>query len=514
MGDGKGNGDVIQDHEILTGKDDTRSGKLAELHHLSEEDQVLEKKLLRKIDFLVMPLIVVIYLMNFIDRNNYAAARLQGLEDHLNLTSERYQAGLGIFFVGYILGSIPSNQILNYTGRPSLYLGLSTCAWGLVSALTALVQSYGGILGCRLALGFVEAPFFPGVLFYLSKWYTKTELSMRMSIFYIGSLIAGALGSLIAAGILHGLAGKNGLPGWRWLYIIEGVITVVLGLLVVFMLPEFPHTWKSLSPELRRIANRRMAIEAAEADIDEEKGMSQVKGFMLAMKDIRVHVLAFAFMCKSAAGGFSFFFPTLTSTLGYNNTISLLLCAPPYVFVALWSVAHSWASDRLRKRFWFLMYPMPVVIVGWIIFMTTDSFGPRYLSLFLMLMIFSINGTFFAWIATSIPRPPAKRAAAYAYINAIGGSASIWTPFTYRDEDKPHYRPALGLNIGLWLVTAACFVFMFFSLTRENKRLDRLEDEDVPLSAEDFAKLQQTAEVEGVDIATARRLQKNHRFVI
>jgi hypothetical protein len=157
---------------------------------------------------------------------------------------------------------------------------------------------------------------------------------------------------------------------------------------------------------------------------------------------------------------------------------------------------------------------MPVVIIGWIIFMTTDSFGPRYLSLFLMLMIFSINGTFFAWIATSIPRPPAKRAAAYAYINAVGGSASIWTPFTYRDEDKPHYRPALGLNIALWVVTAACFVFMYFSLTRENKRLDRLEDEDVPLSHEDFERLQKTAEIEGVDIATARSLQKTHRYVI
>ncbi|KAJ5974626.1 hypothetical protein N7481_011836 [Penicillium waksmanii] len=494
MGVGKGAENGIQDHEILTPKDDPGNGAVEAKP--SDKEIALEKKLLRKIDLLIMPLIVVIYLMNFIDRNNYAAARLQGLEDDLNLTSERYQAGLGIFFVGYILGSVPSNQILNYTGRPSLYLGLTTIAWGLVSALTALVQSYGGILGCRLALGFVEAPFFPGVLFYLSKWYTKGELSMRMSLFYIGSLIAGALGSLIAAGILHSLAGKHRLPGWRWLYIIEGVITIVLGFLVILLLPEFPNTWKGLSPELRRVANRRMAIEAAEADIDEGEGMSQVKGFILAMKDIRVHVLAFAFMCKSAAGGFSFFFPTLTQTLGYSNTVSLLLCAPPYAFVALWSIAHSWASDRLRKRFWFLIYPMPVVIIGWIIFMTTDSFGPRYLSLFLMLMIFSINGTFFAWIATSIPRPPAKRAAAYAYINAVGGSASIWTPFTYRDEDKPHYRPALGLNIALWAVTAACFMFMYINLTRENKRLDRLEDEDVPLSHEDFERLQKTAEIE------------------
>lgn len=137
---------------------------------------------------------------NYIDRNNYAAARLQGLEDDLGLTGEQYQTGLSILFVGYILGQVPSNLVLNHLGRPSLYLGFFTTAWGLVSALTSLVNSYAGIVICRFVLGIVEAPFFAGVLFYLSKWYTKEELNLRMSIFYSGSLISGAFGNLIAAG--------------------------------------------------------------------------------------------------------------------------------------------------------------------------------------------------------------------------------------------------------------------------------------------------------------------------
>lgn len=172
---------------------------------------------------------------------------------------------------------VPSNLILNYMGRPSLYLGFFTSAWGLVSLLTSQVKSFGGIVACRFILGLVEAPFFAGVLFYLSKWYTKKELALRMSIFYAGSLLSGAFGSLIAAGILKGLDGKNGLAAWQWLYIIEGAITIAVGIAVMLFLPDFPSTWKRLSEEERHVANRRLAIEAADADVDEAGKMSQIR---------------------------------------------------------------------------------------------------------------------------------------------------------------------------------------------------------------------------------------------
>jgi MFS family permease len=113
---------------------------------------------------------------------------------------------------------VPSNLLLNYCGRPAYYLGFFISIWGLVSALTSQVSSPTGIIVCRLILGIVEAPFFPGVLFYLSKWYTKKELNLRMSIFYSGSLISGAFGNLIAAGILSGLDGVRGYEAWQWLY--------------------------------------------------------------------------------------------------------------------------------------------------------------------------------------------------------------------------------------------------------------------------------------------------------
>ena len=226
--------EILHDHDLLGGVNVTREDAI-HLGMLTEEELIDEKKLRRKIDTLIMPLVMMVYLMNYIDRNNYGAARLQGLEKDLHLVGNEYQVGLSILFVGYVLMQVPSNALLNFSGRPSWYIGFWVIAWGLVSTLTSQVKNYGDIVACRFILGFVEAPFFCGVLFYLSKWYTKTELSFRMAVFYSASLLSGAFGNLIAAGILSGLAGKRGLASWQWLYIIEGVSHAPTNLSVVRM---------------------------------------------------------------------------------------------------------------------------------------------------------------------------------------------------------------------------------------------------------------------------------------
>jgi nitrate/nitrite transporter NarK len=131
-----------------------------------------------------------------------------------------------------------------------------------------------------------------------------------------------------------------------------------------------------------------------------------------------------------------------------------------------------------------------------------------------MNFVFAQNGTIYAWISNAIPRPPAKRAAALAFINSIGNSASIWTPFTYFPSSKPHYRPALGVCIGLQVLSLACFVIMRFYLERQNKQMARMENEDSELTEKDMRKLRKTAEAEGIDIAAARVLQKGYRYMI
>jgi MFS family permease len=195
------------------------------------------------------------------------------------------------------------------------------------------------------------------VLFYLSKWYTREELNLRMAFFYSGSLISGAFGNLIAAGILNGLAGKSGMAAWQWLYVIEGVITVGVGAVVCFALPDFPHTWRLLSESERAVASRRLALDAAEADADIVGGnsgaaMPQLQGLKLAFMYIRTYILALAHVCMIGAISFQNFFPTLVGTLGYSHVKTLLLAAPPYLFITFYSYGHGLMADRLKNRFW------------------------------------------------------------------------------------------------------------------------------------------------------------------
>ncbi|KAK6823155.1 hypothetical protein RU639_006012 [Aspergillus parasiticus] len=481
---------------------------------LTHEERLIEKRLVRRIDFNILPLVILVYLMNYMDRNNYASARLQGLETDLGLRGDQYEIGLSVMYISYILAQVPSNLLLNYFGRPSLYLGFFVLSWGLVATLTSQCTNFGGIVACRFMLGLVEAPFMAGVLFYLSKWYKKDELNLRMAIFYSGSLISGAFGNLIAAGILNGLSGRRGLAAWQWLYVIEGSITMFFAIIVLFFLPDFPQTWRLLTEEEKSVANRRMALDAADVDVDEGNAMSQLNGLKLAVTDIKTWILAFTYMAITGAAGFQNFFPTLTATLGYSHIISLLLVAPPYIFMTFWSYVHGALSDRLEKRFWFFMYPIPLTIAGFIIFMTVDGFGPKYFSFFLVIFVFAMNSTLFTWIATSIPRPPAKRAAAIAIINGLGNSASIWTPFTYSSSEAPYYRTAFGISAGLQIIAAGLALWLRFLLVRENKLLARFEDENAVLPETEMDKLRWLAIVEGVDIDTARQLRRGFRYVI
>lgn len=146
-----GKKESLHDHDVMD--HDVSREEAMHLGQLSEEELAVEKKLRRKIDSLIMPLVMLVYLMNYIDRNNYAAARLQGLPEDLNLQGNEYQVGLSILFVGYTLMQVPSNLLLNFSGKPSWYIGFWVIAWGLVSTLTSQVHNFGEIVACRFILG-------------------------------------------------------------------------------------------------------------------------------------------------------------------------------------------------------------------------------------------------------------------------------------------------------------------------------------------------------------------------
>ncbi|GAB1519234.1 hypothetical protein RhiTH_002300 [Rhizoctonia solani] len=385
----------------------------------TEERRRMERKLLRKLDAR-MSIMVVIYILNYIDRNNAAAAKLRGFETDLGLKGKEFATLLSILYVGYILMQVPSNMFLNYIGKPSLYLPACMLIWGAISCLTGITHNFVGALLTRFFLGFVEAAFFPGALFLLSKWYKREELGLRTAILYCGNLSSNAFGGLIAAGILDGMQGKLGHAAWRWLFFIEGAVTMAVAILAIFILPDFPSTTKWLSPMERRLAQDA----GGEADHD-TKEEGAFHGLILAVKDWKVWWLALALTAQVVGLSFNAYFPTLTATLGYNRTITLLLCAPPWAFATIVAFINARHADKTGERFWHVSVPLFVGIIGFVIAEATMNTAGRYIALFLMAQSYAGFIVFFSWCSNSLPRPPSKRAVALALINAFSQLGNV-----------------------------------------------------------------------------------------
>lgn len=268
--------------------------------------QTVEKSLKRKLDARCS-LFVLIYIMNYLDRNNIAAARLKGLQEDLDLNYSEYATCLSILYVGYILMQVPSNILINRIQRPSLYIACAMLLWGLVSTLSGNVHNFAGMVAIRFFLGFIEAAFLPGALLILSKWYTRRELTKRNAILFCGNLISNAFSALVGAGVLSNMQGVLGHAAWRWLFWIEGAITMGIAISAAFILPDLPHNSRGFTDDERRVAQLRMIEDVGEADEDsEENGVFY--GFNLAVKDVKIYLMMITFTAYVVGLSFNAFF--------------------------------------------------------------------------------------------------------------------------------------------------------------------------------------------------------------
>ncbi|KAL1599527.1 hypothetical protein SLS60_007330 [Paraconiothyrium brasiliense] len=470
--------EVELDKDIEIGRSETvRDDRRPEsLRGMSQEEiAALNKKLVRKIDFIILPIIGILYILNYIDRQNLAAAKLQGIMEDLNMSTQQFATAVSILFVGYLPFQIPSNLLITKFSRPGLYICAAVIIWGGISAATAAVKTYGQLLAVRAILGVAEAVFFPGAIYYLSAWYTKTELGKRIAALYIAQQFGNAFGGLLAAGILQ-LDGAHGIRGWQWLFIIEGCATVGIGSICAFFMPEFPHNSRILSQEQRDLAVWRIESESGAAEGTEKE--SVLKGFAKALSDPKLILLILCNMLSQAQGSIANFFPTLVASLNFNHTISLLLTAPPYILAGVvYYGLMSW-SDRRNTA-----YPIIVACIGiacgmYIIPMATQNVGARYFAM--MVLPFASVGpqlVLYKTINLHLARPVAKRAAASALVNAIGGTSNIWASYLY--YAPPQFYAAFGTLMGCAFLFAVTITVYRWLVLRENKRLDSGEPEEI-----------------------------------
>jgi len=469
-----------------------------------------ERRLVRKLDMRLMPMIFLVFIMNYIDRTAVTTARLKGLEQDLGLSDIQYDTVVAILYVSYCPAQIPSNMFLNRVPKPSLYIGLCVVLWGLTSALTGITQNYAGILACRVFVGLPEAAFYPGAIYLLSRWYTRKELAFRSAVLYGGLLISNAFGSLLAAGILSGMEGKRGIRGWRWLFFIEGAISILVGFLAMWALPDYPHNTRWMKHNELRLAQARLAEDAGEADKD-EAGESMWYGLKLALKDPKVSI--FAVMTCSQLLGLSFvnFFPTLTATLGFSTTISLLLAAPPWIFATIVCCTNAYHADRTGERFFHINVHWWLVIVGYIISLSTFSTGGRYFSMFLMASGYAGFALTLVWVSNAVPRPPTKRAAAIGIVNGFGNLGNLIGSYAWKAEWGPKYHQSMLIGIGA-LVFASFLAFVIrVMLVRDNKRLT--ENELDALKGVNRQRIEEYARLEGISIEEALERKRGFRYL-
>ncbi|KAJ5362419.1 hypothetical protein N7541_003263 [Penicillium brevicompactum] len=442
----------------------------ASLAALSEvEYSKVKRRAMWKLDSRIMPCMVLMYIMNYLDRQNIAAAKLANIEQDLKMTDVQYQTCISILFVGYILMQVPSNLVVGKIKLPGVYICFSMALWGVLSACTAAVTNSSGLLASRFFLGFVEAVFFPGALFYLSLFYSKQQFALRTAILYSGSQLGNAFGGLFAVAILK-LDGVHGLEGWRWLFLVEGVATIGLAIIIAFILP---NSLKSISG-FSELEHEYLLwnFEEDQGQQDNADEVSARKGFMLAVMDPKTWLLMGILYSIYIAGAVTNFFPSVVATLGYSRNKTYGLTAPPYVLCVFAMILNGFHSDRKQERYWHIVCPMAICMVANIIAVSTLNTAARYVAMMLMPgSFYSAAVVVLSWIAGSLSQPSIKRASAIALINAICNTPNVWASYLY--YSSPRYLAAFLVNLASSVLAIVLATVTRIYLRRQNDKLDR-----------------------------------------
>ncbi|KAF8511271.1 major facilitator superfamily domain-containing protein [Hysterangium stoloniferum] len=477
----------------------------------------IESALTRKLDLRLMPIFALIFMMHNMDRNAVAAARLQGLEMHLGLSGVRYNAVVAILYSSATPVPILYNMvwpwniiilsclfIITYRNRACVVV------WGIASVLIGVTNNFTGIMICRAFLGVAEAAFLPGGVYILSNWYTRKQLAFRIAILSCGSFISNAFGSLVAAGVLGRMEGERGLPAWRWLFFIEGSITIVLGLMAMIILPDCARDTRWLSASELHLARVRLAEEVGEADQDTSQD-SAWTGLKMAITDVRVLLFIMKAFMASISSGFGNFFPTLAATLGYPTTITLLLTAPPWIFALIFSLINALSADRTGERFFHYAFWHFVGILGFIIGISTSAIGARYFMLYLLASSFAGVLLGPVWLTNTISRPPAKRAAAIGLVGTCSNIGLIIGSFVWKGTWGPTYHNSMIISLCCAVLSMSVALVIRQKLIRENRALDA--QESLLLCGPNRERIEEFARLEGITFEEALVRKNGLRYL-
>ncbi|KAK6437774.1 hypothetical protein LTR95_006029 [Oleoguttula sp. CCFEE 5521] len=438
------------------------------------------KKILRKIDLRLIPMLTLLYLLSFLDRGNIGNAKIEGLAEDLNLTGAQYNWCLTAFFFTYCAFEVPSNMLLKKL-RPSIWLPSIMVAWGIVMTLMGIVQNYHGLLIARIFLGVAEAGLFPGVVYYNTMWYCRYEVQVRQAIFFSAASVAGAFSGLLAYGISF-MDGVGGLEGWRWIFILEGMVTVLVAIAAFFTLYDFPETASFLTPEERAFVAYRLRYDGQDSGTDSSMRVAQnerrdwkfVKAAFLDWQIWLNIVVYWGYVCPLY--GISLFLPTIIRELGYKSTTAQLLTVPIYVTASVITVLVAWIADKKRHRSSFIVVGLFFQLIGFVMCISTNSAAVTYAGIFIAACaIYQCQPSNVTWLSNNLAGSY-KRAVGMGLQISVGNLAGAYASNFYRSTDSPRYRLGHGLEIGFVCCGIIAALIQIFSYKRINaKRAAQIE---------------------------------------
>ncbi|KAH8753966.1 MFS nicotinic acid transporter [Hyaloscypha finlandica] len=439
-------------------------------------------KTLRKMDLRLIPMLAALYLLSFLDRSNIGNAKIQGLQTDLKLTGPQYNLCATVFFFTYCAFEIPSNLLLKRF-RPSIWLPSIMVAWGTVMTLMGLVKSYHGLLVARIFLGVAEAGLYPGVAYYLTMWYCTEELALRQGLFFSAASVAGAFSGLLAYAIAK-MHGVGGLAGWQWIFILEGLLTVVVAILAFFILHDFPDTAGFLSVEEKAWVVHRLKYQGSKKS---GRNVAETEHFewkyvVKALTDWQLYLSLFMYwgiVCPLY--GISLFLPTIIKQLGYTSTTAQLLTIPIYCTAAVLAIIVCWLSDKAAKRGasrWpYVFFPMCAILVGFLMALAGSAHGgvPGVVYAGVFIATCGIYPAFpgnITWISNNLAGSY-KRAAGMAFQIGLGNLGGAMASNFYRSVDEPKYLLGHGLEIGFVTLGLCACVALRLNYGRINAKRAR-----------------------------------------
>lgn len=444
--------------------------------------KALEKKVIRKFDFIIIPCLALAYLFSNLDKTNIGNAEAAGMSDDLGLVGNQYGNVVSLLFVTYVIFETPIAISLKYVGAK---YGLSFLClfFGITCLCTSFVQGYHSLLACRMLLGLFESGIIPVINVYLGMLYTRNEMAKRCSAVYCASAAAGGFGGLLAFGLIK--INAHGWEGWRWLFAIEGVLTICAFPILIILLPRDPtEAWWLTSDEKKVLITRFKKY--ADFYQDEKFSWSEIKRGLIEFSCVMIYL--YEFCADLTLFGISTFLPSIIRGMGYNKYETQLLTIPFYAIAFLSFVGVGYFSDKLQHRGGFILGGLIFEIIGYAILVTVDSLGARYFACMMIgVGIYVCSALSIMWINNN-SAGHYKRATAGGMITTIGSCAGVLAGQIFTAETAPRYLKGLRVGLALTCGATVFIVAMMYNYQRQNtiraKKVEELVREGVEIPDE------------------------------